>query len=313
MTRQQVQQEVERIANLHELGALQRDYRLHIGCLLSILIPTYLISFSFIVVMLIIAIKFAGLWAVPSLILVLLACIWAYGLVIGFRSIHQNRHSGKFLYTHGLLAMRYQDQQIRVSEAIHWRDIAIIWHDIKRGYRGRPFHLYRLQRSDGSFFGQDVDKDCDQGNIHFGPLDRSLGKHVERMVLPYLWPLILSAYEQGSPVEFGPLTLHANGIQSQSSFLPWSWFERLAEDNSEGQLFIIPKKGKFAGLRRVWTRVPSVQGKEVAYLQPINPWAVVPYAQVPNLYLFLCLIQSITGNSLLMDNPRRISQEQTGG
>lgn len=291
MAQQQVQQEAERMASLHELGALQREYRIHVGYLLSCLALLYLIPSFFVVVMLIIFIKMDGLWiAVP---VVIIASLGAHILVSWFQSIYQNRHSRKSLYTHGLLAVRCQGQQIMASEAIHWRDIAIIWHDVKRSNKGRSFHSYRLQRSDKAFFGQDVDKGCDQA-LFLGRIDQNLGEHVERMVLPYLWPSVLSAYEQGSPVVFGPLTLYTNGIQSPASFLPWSWFERFIEDNSEGRLFIIPKKGRFSGLKRVWAYVPSVQGEEGTSLQPIHPWAVVPYAQLPNLALFLRLIQFIT-------------------
>jgi len=296
MAQQQVQQEAERIANLHELGAIQREYRTHIGYLLLGLILFYSIPFFLIVVTLIDIFKTALL---PFLALAI--CIWTWGLVSWFRSIHRNRHSGTFLYTHGLLAVRCQGQQIMASEVIHWRDIAIIWHNVKRGNRGESSHSYRLQRSDGAFFGQSVDKERKQvkasiRGMYHGTVSRKLGEHIERMVHPYLWPLVLSTYEQGSPVEFGPLTLYTSGIQSPNSFLPWSGFERFAEDNFEGRLFIIPKKGRFAGLKQFWAYVPPVQGEAGAYLQPIHPWAVVPYAQIPNLALFLRLMESIRGN-----------------
>ena len=48
--------------------------------------------------------------------------------------------------------------------------------------------------------------------------------------------------------------------------------------------------------KEVWAYVPSVQGKAGAYLQAIHPWAMVPYVQIPNLALFLRLMESITGN-----------------
>lgn len=323
MAQQQVQQEAEQLASLHELGALQQEYdKNNIGCVLTCLALFHLIPLAFLVTPLIIIFKASGPWNFPFVFFALIICLFIFSRVsLVFRPIHRDRHSRRFLYTHGLVVVKCQDEQIVASEATHWREITTIWHDVhhvKSGRSSRHVHIYNFQRSDGSYFGARLDEafasmrspDTDTPSSQFR---EPVGKEIERKTLPYLWPSVISAYERGLPARFGPLTIHTGGIQHQDHFLPWDSFERFIEDNTGGRLFILPKEGlDFSALKQVWACVPPTPTSRIAYLHPLQSWATVPYAEIPNLALFLRLAESITGNSPPLENSYMTQQHVEG-
>jgi hypothetical protein len=274
MAQQQVLQEAARLANQHQLGALQKKYSGNIGCMLILFI-----FFTYIVVSSIFfpvhAFSIAGLFSTAVLLLIVFAI---------FLRIYRFRHSRNFLYEHGYMIVKCVGKQIVASEAIHWREIAIIWHRVNRSTsssrsssgssstRTTVTHIYTLQRWNGTLFGSSI------GNHEGKTLSGGLGKHIEQMTLPYLLPQAISTYQQGLPVHFGPLTLHTGGIEYQGSSLPWFGFDHLSMSEDYGMLSLRQKGGqRFLGFKK--------------------PWATLSYIQVPNLAVLHHLILSITGSS----------------
>jgi hypothetical protein len=224
----------------------------------------------------------------PSFLFPLLfLCVAFFVFFIGLRTFlnaYNLCHSRGFLYENGYMVVKCAGEQIVASETIHWRDIAIIWHDVKRstsshrsssGFSSKSTtitHTYTFQRWDGNFFGNVI------GNNEGKMNNRVLGKHIEQMTLPYLIPQAISIYRRGFPVNFGPLVLHMGGIEYQGRFLPWSDFDCLNMNESYGTLSILQKGSPgFGGFKK--------------------PWATLPYIQVPNLAVLYHLILSITGSA----------------
>jgi len=145
--------------------------------------------------------------------------------------------------------VKYSGTQIVASEAIHWRDIAVIWQNVTRSTysQGNPpyastttiTYSYSLQRRDGSLFRNHLI----EGKI----TDAKLGDHVEQMTLRYLFPEAVSTHQRGLPVPFGPLTIQPTGIEYQEQILPWYLFDSL----KRGEELLITQKGQ----RMVWAKM----------------------------------------------------------
>src|SRR5438876_2387913 len=280
MVQQQVQQEAVRLSNHHQLGVLQKEYGWNTcGVVFLIVFFTLWIGMTLSFFLIGIGIAITGRNILPVFFSLIAFAMFLLGVMI-IRHYYQLRHSQVFLYEYGYVAVKCGDEQIVASEAIHWRDIAIIWHRVKRstsrsssGSESTTItHIYTLQRLDGTLVGSSLGKNAET------TLDSTLGRHIEQMTLPYLLPQAITIYQQGWPVHFGPLTLHAGGIEYQVKVLPWSDFDRLNMNESYGQLSILQKGGQqFLGYKK--------------------PWATLPYIQVPNLVVFQNLILSITGSA----------------
>jgi hypothetical protein len=297
MAQQKVQQEAEHLASLHELGTLLEEYDNYpISGLLTCLTVILLLPSPWFVFFLIATFKTNGPWSISFGIIALVTGLWILGIIFMLRQTYQKRHSRRFLYTHGLVFVKCQDEQVITSEAIHWHEIATIWHEVRRRRRSRSV-MYTFQRSNGEIFGEREGKGV--GDLWHRASKRTLGQYIEQETLPYLRPEAMRAYEQGQPVRFGPLRLQASGIYYQNNFLPWEFFERLIEDDSEGRLLILPKTGQtFFGGKMVWACVPSTPNSRVASLHAVWSWATVPFEQIPNLALFVHLVESLTGSDL---------------
>lgn len=295
MAQQQVQEEAERLASLHELGALLEEYDTSpIGSQMTCLSVILLLPFPWFVVFLLATFQKYGPWSIPFGIIALVIGLWIRGIIILLLPIYQNRHSRRFLYTHGLVFVTCHDEQVLASEAIHWHEIATIWRKVNRSGRSRSVMSYTFQRSNGEIFGDWTRRGV--SHLWQTTARQTLGSYIEQETLPYLRPEAMRAYEQSQSVSFGPLRLQASGISYQDNLLPWKFFERLIEDNSQGQLFILPKKGYTCfGGKMVWACVPSTPHSRHAHLHPLWSWATVPFEQIPNPALFVHFVQSLSG------------------
>jgi hypothetical protein len=309
MAQQDIQQEIEQIASQYELGALRQKYGSQsIGGQLTCRALIFLFPAPFFVVFLIGAFNNAGLWSIPFGIVACITCFWIFAIASDLRKTYRNRYSQRLLYANGFMVVKCLDGRIAAVEAINWRDIAVIWRDVKRyrqGESSRRVDVYMLQYLNGEIFGKTVWENVERllnsrvSNLESRVSNLSLGEHIEQMVQPYLWPGVIAAYKQGEPVAFGPLIVHTGGIEYQGNLLPWDFFGSLKEDKGQGRLLVMAKDdSQFVGVKRVWALVASERNPRVAYTRPLEPWAVVAYAQIPNLALLQQLVQFVGGNAL---------------
>jgi len=218
MNKQQLPQEVLRLASQHQLGMFEKEYPgkpddefayLVSGLLFTLLGLYCLISND----------------ASAGGVLVILGLILSLPYFISFVHFSLRRRRRSYLYEHGLVLAKCQQKQIVAAETIHWRDIAIIWHQIiSQGTGVTPTitHLYSLQRRNGSIFGESLGEEK--------ITDAELGNRMERMALRYLFPEAVLTHQRGLPIPFGPLTIEPTGIKYEGQILPWHLFDSLEID-----------------------------------------------------------------------------------
>lgn len=94
----------------------------------------------------------------------------------------------------------------------------------------------------------------------------SLGNTIARAATQYLTPRAIAAYNSGAPVAFGSLSVSQQGISKGQTLLPWNQFQGYQISN--GRLLI------------------RQQGKRLN-------WSSTPVRNVPNLFVFVALMDSI--------------------
>lgn len=294
---QLVEQETARLSSEHQLGEMKREYskwnRSNPYLVATVQLLSILISGSmFFIHSTLYIVGFCGLFV--SVI-----------FCLTYWTKYPYHHSRHFLYEHGLLLIICKHEQIIGSEAIHWRDIATIWHTFSyNSDADSKSESYTLHHCNGDVFGsQTRDRKQKHSRLPFGHVNNSrypdsprsyayefdvaLGKQIEQLTLPYLLPQAFSTYRQGFPVHFGPLTLHIGGIEYQDKLLPWHELGRsyLVEspstDKAPEALYFLEKADQSS-----WRR---------------PYWAVVTCSEVPNFALLRWLIFS------MLDAPYPIS------
>lgn len=267
LIQQSVEREAARLSELHNLGLLTREDRpwntgfLNISPLKLSLVMLFFFLCTFLWLLLNPSVPLIGLYLLLGFVLV------AFFLIYSF--LHPFRHSRNFLYERGIVLIKCDDEEVVGAEAMKWCNIARIWHTTVSSDDG-IMHGYRLQDHEGHFLGESVS----------GSFRKIPRRAIEQRMHPYLFPSILSAYEQGTPVDFGPLTLGQEGIGYRGSHLSWVLFERLDTCEVIGKL-AIQQRTSFGGRK---------------------PWAVVECDLVPNIALLHHLIGSIVSPTA-SDNP----------
>ncbi len=168
-----------------------------------------------------------------------------------------------YQFEHGLI--RAKGEQMDV---IRWDSIAYVIQNVRnRGYyyvwggviaaalanrNGTP-HSVTVQRNDGAVF-----KFNDRIQ-HVGKLIQT----IQTAVMQFHMPRAIAAYNAGSPVVFGPLTLSQQGLSNERELVPWN--EVQSVDIKQGQVLV----------KRV--------GKTFR-------WANINVGQIPNVLVFMSMI-----------------------
>lgn len=168
-----------------------------------------------------------------------------------------------YQFEHGLI--RAKGEQIDV---IRWDAVAFVTQNVRsRGYyyavggviaaalanrNGTP-HSVSVQRNDGAVFK------FNSTIQHVGQLIQT----IQTAVLQAHMPRAMAAYNAGSPVVFGPLTLGQQGLSNGRELLPWN--EVQSVDIKQGQMIV----------KRV--------GKTFS-------WANTNIAKIPNVFVFMSMI-----------------------
>jgi hypothetical protein len=141
-----------------------------------------------------------------------------------------------------------------------WNQVQAVWRSVTRHYRngiytGTTF-LYTIQRNDGY-------RIVLNNNIRG---IESLGNVISDRITKLLLPQVIQAYTNGQTVSFGALSLNQQGLGNGSEILPWPQVEAVDVKNG----FISVKR------QGAWLR-----------------WSRVAAADIPNLFVFLALIDYV--------------------
>jgi hypothetical protein len=171
-----------------------------------------------------------------------------------------------WLRNRGMFVQVYNDGLARINgskiEVARWDDVREVWQSITKHYRNGVYtgttYLYTLQTADGRRlrFSNEV-KNIEQ-----------LGNTIQQQVSSRLLPKFVAAYNNGQAVPFGPFAISKDGVMHGKKSLSWAEVEGVSINN--GYIHFKKQGGWFN-------------------------WANVAAAAVPNLLIFLSLVDHIVG------------------
>ena len=248
----------QQLAGVYQLGALSEEYHFKImrtllGGLLLLALGIGAIAFIFssehlsLATMDFSAVDTSGdFWVFVIAGLVLLACGVASCI-----SLFLNFDMRVMVYEQGLV--RTKRGQI---EVVRWDQVNAFWQAVTKRYTNGIYtgttHRYTLRRSDGVVykFNDTINK------------VEALGNTIQREVTRVLLPRYIYAYNAGSTVTFGPLSINQQGVSNSKEMLPWSQIKDLKVKRG---IISVQKEGKWFS------------------------WSSVGVAQIPNFYVFMAL------------------------
>jgi hypothetical protein len=162
------------------------------------------------------------------------------------------------VFEHGLV--RIKGKKVR---ATRWDDISAVWQQITRNYYNGIYtgttYIYTIQTKTGEKFKiTNVYKDIE-----------ALGNTIQSEVTKRLLPPMVLAYQSGQTVSFGKLSLSPQGLIYKDKHLGWNEIKDLKIER--GYISVKKEGGRWFN------------------------WASVSAASVPNLFVFLAMIDSIAG------------------
>lgn len=176
------------------------------------------------------------------------------------------------LFNCNLRVYQFSDGLIRVkgtqTDLIRWDQVTSVVQQVRRrgnyyfwggiigaaiAARSRPSQNFTVQRNDGATFKFNaILKNVAQ-----------LGQNIQQAVTQRHMPQAIAAFQGGSAIPFGPLTVTAQGLHNGREILPWNQVQSV--DVKQGQV-IVKKVGKTFS------------------------WASVYISKIPNLMVFLGLV-----------------------
>ncbi len=247
------------LAGAYQLGAPREEYRFKIvrtlvGGLFLLALGVGSIAFIFITEQLSLAtMDFSAIdtggdfWLFVIVGLVLLACG-----VVSLISLLLNFDMRVIIYEQGL--MRTKKGQ---TDVVRWEHVDAFWQAVTKRYMNGIYtgttHIYTLRRSDGVVF---------KFNDTINKVE-ALGNTLQREVTRVLLPRFIYAYNAGSTVTFGPLSINQQGISNSKEMIPWSQVKDLQVRKG---IVSVKKEGKWFN------------------------WSTVGVARIPNFYVFMALV-----------------------
>ncbi|MFN8374230.1 MAG: DUF6585 family protein [Anaerolineae bacterium] len=148
------------------------------------------------------------------------------------------------------------------TEEFRWDDVRAVWQSVTKHYRNGIYtgttYLYTVQTADNRMlkFSNEI-KGIEQ-----------LGQLIQNESTKRLFPKMVAAYNAGQTVPFGQFTLSKEGVGHKNKYLTWAEIEGTQVNNG---YVTFKKQGKWFN------------------------WANVPVASIPNLIVFLSLIDHVVG------------------
>lgn len=154
-----------------------------------------------------------------------------------------------------------EDKNGKLSD-VRWRDVNAVWQNVTKHYYNGVYtgttHIYTIQTSDGKrFIWKDTIKNVE-----------NLGEIMQNAVTNIRLPEAFNAYESGQTVSFGPLAVNLTGISKGNQTVPWT--EVKGVQIEKGYIRVKKQGGWFN-------------------------FANVPASSIPNLFIFLSLVDKIVG------------------
>jgi hypothetical protein len=148
------------------------------------------------------------------------------------------------------------------AQAWRWDDIAFVWQQITRMsvyfIPVATSYVYTVQHRNG----QKIKLTNGIRNI------KALGEMMQSETFTRLMPLAVAAYNNGETLHFGKLTISQQGIGNSKEIVPWA------------QVKGVEVVQGYVGVKR--------EGKWLR-------WANIRVASVPNFFIFMALVDQITG------------------
>lgn len=251
---QELSAEAMQLAGMHQLGALQAEYKIALRKQQIILI----------VLALLLGI---GLWALMfadlsdpnagrlilgvgllSLFFVGIAVYYLLYPVI-YRSVRVYVCAGGFIFKKG-----------NAVDIFRWEQIEAMWRAVTKHYTNGIYtgttHKYTVRRKDGK---QVIFND------RFVNVE-ALGDTISRAITNYLWPQVIEAYNAGKAITFGPLSISLQGVSNGRELLPWNQIKEMGVNRG---VVTVRREGKWLN------------------------WSSVMAAKVPNIFVFMALVDYV--------------------
>lgn len=147
--------------------------------------------------------------------------------------------------------IRVKGQRLAV---IRWDQVTAITQQQRNSRYTTALQSFTIRRADGA-------------NFKFTTVLRGLGRlhqNVQQAVAQQYLPKAIAAYQSGAPLPFGPLTMSSQGLSNGRIHLLWEEVQHV--EIKQGQV-IIRKAGKAL------------------------TWAKINTSQIPNLFIFMSMVQ----------------------
>jgi len=243
-TEQQMPPEVYQLAGTYQLGTLNVLYK-----------PTFTNPLAIIGItigVIILDIILAAVIYNVGFIVYILFLLPIFMIVFAINRI-ANCNLRVYAFTNGLV--RAKGSQ---NDVIRWDQVQAVLQNITRGTYSGTTHNYTVRRGDGATF-------------KFGSVLRNvanLGQTLQQEVARALLPRAIAAYNAGSALPFGSLSISVQGINNGSETVPWNQVQNVEVK----QGFVLVKK----------------MGKSLN-------WARVKVSTIPNFPVFMGMVSYARG------------------
>ncbi|MCO5182982.1 MAG: hypothetical protein M9941_17720 [Anaerolineae bacterium] len=120
---------------------------------------------------------------------------------------------------------------------IYWEEIASFFCDTPEHYAaqrfsnrnaGQPVHFCKIRTVDGQTFA------FDDTLRHVYKLAAAIDENTVALIAPY----VMTAFEAGSAIDFGPLVVSREGLQTHNAFCPWHEVVRFDISRQRGTIVV---------------------------------------------------------------------------
>jgi len=247
---QQLSPEAEQFAGAYGLGRAQTEYK--VGIKKSMLV--------WIVLGIILGGIFAAMtfsYTDPSakIVFILVALLFFGIAVYGALTPTIYRSWRVYVCTNGFISKRGSK-----VEVFPWEQIESMWQAVTKHYTNGIYtgtsHKYTVRRKDGVkvIF-----------NDKFARVEE-MGNTLSRAITNYLLPQVISAYNAGNTITFGPLSISMQGVSNGRELLPWGQVKEMGVNRG---VVTVKKEGKWLS------------------------WSTIRAATVPNLFVFMALVNYV--------------------
>jgi len=221
---QQIPVEVQRLAEVHSLGAPTASYS-----------QRSFMPWLFLIMVLLVSPFFLGLFTLgefgsePAELVLLIATACFGGLTIYVYLIL--RKLQVHMHTEGFVYLRW-----RKAEILRWDQIETIWYKLaySEAFFWDTLHLRKTDGTELKVWGVNGLRDARE-------IYRTIEREFSRIRSPEVLPGMIEQYEAGHAIAFGDLSVNKLGLTYQGVTLPWSQVQsidvgdQLVEIKKEGQ------------------------------------------------------------------------------